>query len=53
MSELVHSPVSVDRKQEFMIDPPTLASVGVPGMWMAPTLEAPSLPPLPQLMARL
>jgi len=36
-----------------MIEPPTVAPVGVPGVWMAPTPALPSLPPVPQLMLRL
>ena len=42
MSELVHSPFSVERKQLFITEPPTTAVGGVPGMWMAPTPPEPS-----------
>ena len=50
----VNLPVSVVRKQEFMIEPPTVAPVGVPEMWMAPTPPEPSLVgEPPQLMLRL
>jgi len=49
----VSSPVSDARKQEFMIEAPTLAVVGVPAIWIAPTPASPSLPPAPQLMLRL
>ena len=52
-SEAVNSPVSTGRKHEFMIEPPTTASDGVPGMRIAPTPASPSLPPVPQLMLRL
>ena len=53
MSLLVSSPVSVWRKQEFMIEPPTVAVLGVPGIRVAPMPASPSSPPLPQLMDRL
>jgi hypothetical protein len=36
-----------------MIEPPTVAPVGVPGMWLAPTPASPSSIPVPQLIARL
>jgi hypothetical protein len=50
MSELVNSPVALDGKQAFMSDWLTVEVLGVPGMRMAPTPAAPSLPPEPQLM---
>ena len=50
----VNSPVSLWRKHEFMIEPPTVAPLGVPGIRIAPMPASPSLlgwPP--QLLLRL
>ena len=52
-SVAVNSPVSTVRKHEFMIEPPTTAPLGVPGMRIAPTPPSPSLKGVPpQLMLR-
>ncbi len=50
----VQMPVLPGLKHEFMTEPLSTASVGVPGMWTAPTPPSPSLLAAPpQLMARL